>query len=72
MMGVLFALSSLIFLCSTAAVASEPLTCNSPCECHNAHRKGRWSVKTDPSLPPTDGSLIHAVTPSDMTWRLFL
>jgi hypothetical protein len=54
------------FLCSTAAAAPEPVTCDSPCECHNAHGKGRWSVKTDPSFPPTDASAIQAVTPSDM------
>ena len=50
----------------TAAAAPEPVTCDSPCECHNAHGKGRWSVKTDPSLPPTDTSLIQAVTRSDI------
>jgi hypothetical protein len=54
------------FLCSTAAPASEPLTCDSPCDCHNAHGKGRWAVKTDSSLPPTDASVIQAVTPSDI------
>src|SRR5262249_4979810 len=54
------------FLCIRAAAASETITCDSPCECHNAHGKGRWSVKTDPSLPPTDASAIQAVTPSDM------
>ena len=52
--------------CSTAAAAPEPVTCDSPCDCHNAHGEGRWSVKTDPSLPPTDASAIQAVTPSDM------
>jgi len=52
--------------CSTAATAPEPLTCDSPCDCHNAHGEGRWSVKTDPSLPPTDASAIQAVTPSEM------
>ena len=52
--------------CSTAAAAPEPVTCDSPCDCHNAHGEGRWSVKTDPSLPPTDASAIQAVTPSEM------
>src|SRR5215813_10221679 len=52
--------------CSTAATAPEPVTCDSPCDCHNAHGEGRWSVKTDASLPPTDASAIQAVTPSDM------
>ena len=53
--------------CSTAVAApEEPVTCDSPCDCHNAHGEDRWSVKTDPSLPPTDASAIQAVTPSDM------
>ena len=46
--------------------APEPVTCDSPCDCHNADGEGRWLVKTDPSLPPTDASAIQAVTPSDM------
>jgi hypothetical protein len=54
-------------VCSTAAAAPEPVTCDSPCDCHNAHGEGRWSVKTDASLPPTDASAIQAVTPSEMT-----
>ena len=54
-----------VFLCSTAA-ALEPVTCDSPCDCHDAHGEGRWSVKTDASLPPTDASAIQAVTPSEM------
>jgi len=52
--------------CSTAVAAPEPVTCDSPCDCHNAHGEGRWSVKTDASLPPTDASAIQAVTPSEM------
>src|SRR6266850_6785457 len=51
--------------CRTAVAAPEPVTCDSPCDCHNAHGEGRWSVKTDPSLPPTDGDLhiaLHDVT----------
>jgi len=52
--------------CSKAAAAPEPVTCDSPCDCHNAHGEGRWSVKTDSSLPPTDASAIQAVTPSEM------
>ena len=54
------------FLFSTAAAAPEPVICDSPCDCHNAHGEGRWSVKTDASLPPTDASAIQAVTPSEM------
>ena len=59
------------FLYSTAAAAPEqaapePVTCDSPCDCHDARGEGRWSVKTDASLPPTDASAIQAVTPSDM------
>src|SRR5215468_2858100 len=52
--------------CSTAAAAQESTTCNSPCYCHDAYGEGRWSVKTDASLPPTDASAIQAVTPSEM------
>ena len=53
-------------VCSTAAAAPERVTCDSPCDCHYAHGEGRWLVKTDVSLPPTDVSAIQAVTPSDM------
>ena len=53
-------------VCSTAAAGPEQVTCDSPCDCHNPHGEGRWSVKTDASLPPTDASAIQAVTPSDM------
>src|SRR5947207_6974939 len=52
--------------CSRAAAGPEPVTCDSPCDWHDAHGEGRWSVKTDASLPPTDASAIQAVTPSDM------
>ena len=52
--------------CGTAAPAQEQVTCDSPCDCHNAHGEGRWSVKTDASLPPTDASAIQTVTPSEM------
>jgi hypothetical protein len=52
--------------CSTAPGAPEQTTCDSPCDCHDAYGEGRWSVKTDASLPPTDASAIQAVTPSDM------
>ena len=52
--------------CSTAAAAPELVTCDSPCDCNDAHGEGRWSVKTDSSLPPTDASAIQAVTPSEM------
>jgi hypothetical protein len=61
--------TTLIFaalFCSTAVAAPEPVTCDSPCDCHNAHGEGRWSVKTDASLPPTEASAIQAVTPSEM------
>src|SRR4029453_11668876 len=55
--------------CSTAVAAPEPVNCDSPCDCHNAHGEGRWSGKTDPSLPPTTPSPIQAVTPSEMFRR---
>ena len=47
-------------VCSMAAAAPEPVTCDSPCDFHNAHGEGRWSVKTDASLPPTNASAIQA------------
>src|SRR5262245_866280 len=53
-------------VCSTAAAAPEPVTCDSSCDCHNAHGEDRRALKTDASLPPTDASAIQAVTPSDM------
>src|SRR5215470_4657799 len=53
-------------LCRTAAAAQEQVSCDSPCDCHNAHGEGRWTVKTDASLPPKDASAIQAVTPSEM------
>jgi hypothetical protein len=52
--------------CRTTVATPEQVTCDSPCDCHNAHGKGRWSVKTDASLPPTDASAIQAVTSSEM------
>jgi hypothetical protein len=52
--------------CGTAAAGPEAVTCDSPCDCHDAHGEGRWSVKTDASLPPTDASAIQAVTPSEI------
>src|SRR6266566_291480 len=53
-------------LCSTAAAESPPVTFLSPCECRDNHGKHRWSVKNDPSIPPTDASAIQSVTPSDI------
>jgi len=52
--------------CITADADPEQTTCDSPCDCHDAYGEGRWSVKTDASLPPTDASAIEAVTPSEM------
>ena len=54
------------FFCSTAAAGPEQVTCDSPCDCHDAHGEGRSSVKTDAALPPTDASAIQTVTPSEM------
>ena len=30
--------------------ATEQVTCDSPCDCHDARGEGRWSVKTDASV----------------------
>jgi hypothetical protein len=54
------------FLCSSGAAEQPPVTIVSPCECLDAHGKGRWTVKTDSSLPPADASAIQAVVPSDV------
>jgi hypothetical protein len=49
------------------ARATPPhVTVVSPCECQEAHGKGRWTVKTDSSLPPADASAIQAVVPRDV------
>src|SRR4029078_3316997 len=53
-------------VCSTAVADPEQTTCDSPCDCHDAYGEGRWSVKTDASLPPKDASEIQALTPSEM------
>ena len=66
MTRILFTVGWRVFLCSTAASGSEQLTCDSPRDCHDAYGEGRWSVKTDASLPPPNPSAIQAVTPSDM------
>src|SRR5882672_4234871 len=57
---------AIVFVCSTAAAEPPPVTVVSPCECQDSHGIGRWAVKIDPSLPPTDASAIQSVTPSDM------
>jgi hypothetical protein len=58
-------IAAIALACSTAA-AAPLVTYESPCECRDNHGKHRWSVKNDPSLPPTDANAIQAVTPSDM------
>jgi hypothetical protein len=60
--------AAVAFFCVAATV--PPVTFESPCECRDNHGKGRWAVKTDSSLPPTDASAIQAVTPSDIfNWQ---
>jgi hypothetical protein len=61
----IFIVAAIAFVCSAAGPTS-PVTFESPCECHDAHGKHRWSVKIDPSTPPADASAIQAVTPSDI------
>src|SRR5437763_7677201 len=57
------------FLYSSVAAESPPVTFESPCSCHDNHGEHRWSVKNDPSIPPTDASAIQSVTPSDvLSW----
>jgi hypothetical protein len=60
-------IAAIIVVCSPeVATPQTSVTFDSPCECRDNHGKGRWSVKNDPSPPPTDVSAIQAVTPSDM------
>jgi len=61
-----FTIAAIALVCTTAAASPPPVTFESPCECRDNHGKHRWSVKIDPSLPPTDASAIQAVTPSDI------
>jgi len=53
-------------VCSTAVAESPAVTFLSPCECRENHGQHRWSVKNDPSIPPTDARAIQSVTPSDV------
>ena len=65
-MRVTFTIATLAFLCCAAAATPPLVTFESPCSCHDNHGKHRWSVKIDPSLPPTDANAIQSVTPSDV------
>jgi len=59
-----FIISVIASVCTAAAATAPLVTFQSQCVCHNNHGKDRWSVKTDPSLPPTNANAIQAVTPS--------
>jgi hypothetical protein len=59
------AIAAIAFVCGTAA-AAPLVTYESPCECRDNHGQHRWSVKIDPSLPPTDANAIQSVTPGDI------
>jgi len=50
--------------CRTAAAGPEPVTCDSPCDCQEAHGEGRWSVKTDAliSVDQVVWSFTHVVS----------
>src|SRR5947208_107505 len=65
-----FTIAVIVLVCGTLLAAPQlPVTFESPCECHDNHGEHRWSVKNDPSLPPTDASAIQPVTPSDiLSW----
>jgi hypothetical protein len=60
-----FTIAAVAFLC-IAAASSPAVTFESPSECRDNHGHHRWTVKIDPSLPPTDANAIQAVTPSDI------
>ena len=53
---------ALAFLWNTAAAEQRPVAVVSPCECRDAHGKGRWAIRNDPETPQTDASAIQAVT----------
>src|SRR5262249_840096 len=60
---------AIALLCNS--IAGAPLVSfESPCDCKGNHGKERWAEKNDSAQPPTDASLIQAVTPSDMVgWQ---
>jgi hypothetical protein len=64
MRAVTLTIVAIALLC--IAAASPPDTLESPCSCRDNHGQHRWSVKIDPSLPPTDANAIQSVTPSDI------
>jgi len=66
MMRATFTIAAIAFVCRTLVGAQQEITCESPCECTSAHGKGQWTVKNDPSTPPTNASAIQTVTPSNI------
>ncbi len=46
-----FTIAAIAFL-SSAAASQPPVTFESPCECRDAHGRGRLAVKEDPSTQP--------------------
>src|SRR5262249_42582233 len=44
----------------------NPVSFDSPTECHGAHGAWRWAVKTDTHLPPASIAQDHRIKPSDM------
>lgn len=61
-----FTIAAIALVYSMAAAAQQEVTCESPCESSSAHSKSRWTVKNDPSPPPSDAGAIQPVTPSDI------
>ena len=59
-----FTIAAIAFICGTAPAAPS-VAFVSPCDCRDAHGKGRSPVKNDASLPPADAGAIQ-VTPSDI------
>jgi hypothetical protein len=53
-------------LCATATAEQPLVTFVSPCDVRDNHGEGRWTIKNDASVPPTDALAIQAVTPSDV------
>ena len=52
-----FTVAAVALFCSTAAATSPLVTFVSPCECRDAHGKGRWTAKNDVSLTQDSAQL---------------
>jgi hypothetical protein len=58
----MFTVAVALLFVTAVAGPQQPVTFGSPCDCQGNHGEHRWSVRVDPSLPPTDASPIQSVT----------